>query len=314
MVLAAAVLSACSGNPLPTGDGGGGGGGGGDDSVVVPEDLRGNIEQVIYVPASGTRPPSLRIRIRGLDTTPLLATWEVYPALDVPGYTAFKIQEDPLDRMFVGLAAVSGNGAVTGVLAADGGQFNTQTGGAVFSRTGGFTPPSATGSGPATGQVSYAGDYVGMLNVGLRDGPDLLPPPPGTDPSTLPGQPVRVTGKAFLNANFSDNTVGGAVFNRVAVDAGVDLQSIILVQNVITENGTFAGTVEPIDERQGIGSYAGVFGGPQAGGVAGAVTLSRVNNLEGDAFQNVTERGIFVLNQCGLAGLPSAPECAGTAP
>lgn len=285
--------------------------------VVVPSDLLGNIQNVVYTPAKGSAPASLQIAITGLDTTPVLATWVRNEALDVPGYDAFSVQEDALDRMFIGLAATSADGSVSGAVAGST-HLNTFISGTTYSRKGAFTPPQATGGGPATGQVSYAGDYAGMLNVGDTSGSALLPPPAGTPPELLVGQPLQVKGKAFLNANFADNTVEGTVYDRVVVDGGFGLQSVVLIQTGITANGTFDGKVEspPIVDHaaQSVGIYGGVFGGTGAAGMAGAISLTKVNDVTGEELKDVTERGIFVLNQCGLAGVPSAPGCAGTAP
>lgn len=317
-VLSFAGLAACDGNPFPPGtvinpddpnppDN--------NQPVVVPEALKGNIKAVVYTPATGSAPARLQMEITGLDTTPVLATWERNPALDVPGYDAFSVQEDALDRMFIGLAATSGNGAVTGTLAGST-HLNTFISGTTYSRTGAFTPPQATGGGPATGQVSYAGDYAGMLNVGL-DGTELITPPEGTPPVLRPGQPARVVGNAFLNANFADSTVEGTVYNRVVVDTGFGLESVILIQDGITANGTFEGeTQRPNAEgvfNEVTGIYGGVFGGADAGGVAGAISLDRVYDRAGEQLEDVTERGIFVLNQCDQAGQP-APGCPPVAP
>lgn len=285
--------------------------------VVVPDVLLGDIQKVVYTPGATSADSTLQIQITGLDTTPLLATWTRNPDLDVPGYEAFSVQQDALDRMFVGLAATSADGSVSSVLAADGPQFNIQNSGSSYARAGAFDAPPTTGSGAGTGQVSYAGDYAGILNVGVN-GAGLLPVPPGTDPTLVPTKPVQVAGKAFLNANFADNTVNGSVYDRIVVDTGFGLESIILIKNGITTNGTFEGTVQRPNSSDSfgetVGAYGGVFGGVDAAGVAGAVKLTKVSDVTGTELTNVTERGIFVLNQCGLAGVPVAPGCTGTAP
>lgn len=312
-------LAGCDGNPF-TGDPSDGTDTdppANNQAVVVPADLLGNIQRVAYTPAKGATPASLTIAITGLDTTPVQATWVRTPALDTPGYDAFAVQEDALDRMFVGLAATSADGSVSGTVAGSS-HLNTFVSGTTYSRTGAFTPPQATGGGPATGQVSYAGNYAGILNAGDPSGSGLITPPGTTPPELVVGQPMRVTGTAFLNANFADNTVEGAIYDRVVVDTGFGLQSVILIQTGITANGTFAGSVQSPNTAssfaQGVGTYGGVFGGTDAAGVAGAISLTRVNDATGDELKNITERGIFVLNQCGLAGVPAAPGCAGTAP
>lgn len=308
-------LAACGGNPFVEG-GGGGGGGGTDTNVVVPAALKFDIQSAVYTPGATPADSTLQIQITGLDTTPLVATWARRQSLDTAGYQAFAVQEDALDRLFIGLAKASADNSVRAVLAADGGQFNQIYTGAVYERTGAFTPPDATGGGPATGQVSYAGSYVGLLNGG-GSGSELLTPPVGTDPATLPGQAARVTGSAFINANFADNSVGGVVFNRVIVDSGFGLESIVLVPTSILSNGTFATTTERSLSESGEdsvnGTAGGVFGGTNASSVAGAVSLTQVFDAGNVVIDGALERGIFVLNQCGTVA-PADPGCAGTAP
>lgn len=322
-ILSLMALASCGGNPLnnggPTGGGGTGGGGGGtggsDATVVVPAGLKNNIQSVTFVPGATPADSRIRIAIDGLDTTPVEATWTRRPALDVPGYTAFAVQEDPLDRLFVGLAAQSDDGSVRGVLAGDGGQFNRVFAGTTYDRTGTFDAPDASGPGPGNGQVSYAGTYVGLLNGG-GSGTALLPVPPGTDPATRPTEPARVTGDAFVNANFADDQVNGAIFNRVIVGTGAfGLGSVILLPTAITANGTFEGETE-LDNviNSPTGQYGGVFGGTDSAGLAGAISLDQVHDSAGGLLDDILERGIFVLNQCGLAGGTNAPGCAGTAP
>lgn len=287
--------------------------------VVVPGVLKDAIQSVSFTPGATPSDSTLQIAITGLDTTPVVATWARRPSMDINGYTAFAVQEDSLDRLFVGLAATSADGSVSAVVAGDGGQFNKVYNGSDYSRTGAYTPPDATGSGPATGQVSYTGNYVGLLNGG-GDGSELLPVPGGTDPDLLPSQAARVTGKGFINANFADNTVNGAIYDRVIVDTGFGLESIVLVPTAILANGTFVGTdmVESPKTATGggdaIGSYGGVFGGTDAAGVAGAVTLTRVNDALGEEIEDALEQGVFVMNQCGLPTSPVDPLCAGVAP
>jgi hypothetical protein len=292
---ALAFLVACDGNPVtPPAGGGGGGGGGGDDTLTVPVDIAGAVRRAVYDADAET----LRIQLVGIDTTPVVATYARRASLDVPGYQAFVAQEDSLDRMFIALAAESRDGSVRAVTSADGGQFNRYFGGGYYEREGAFDRPPV-GAGPAAGQVSYAGSYAGVLNGG-GSGDDLLPPPPGTDPAILPNQPARVRGDVFLNANFSDNLVNGAVFNRIVVDSGFELRDVILLPTSITEDGTFEGDAEgPSPDVEDVsGQYAGVFGGRNAASVAGLVYL---DDFDPD-LDNEEERGVFVLRQCGLRG------------
>lgn len=314
------ALVGCGGNPLITDPGTGSSGA---PVLVSPGDLSGEITNIVYDPSSS----ELQIEITGLDTSPVAATWSRRSGLDIPGYRAFAVQEDSLDRLFVALAAQSADGSVTGVAARDGGQFNTTFSGYALQRVGVFTPPDASGPGPGTGQVSYAGSYAGLLNGG-GNGLALDTPPIGTPPALRPGQPARITGDALINANFADNTVNGAITNRRIVDTGFGLESIILVPTTIIAgtpdeevNGTFEGGIQRSIAESGsnssIGSYSGLFGGPDASSVAGGIELGPAGNVyaaDGTSIENSLEVGVFVLNRCGPGGPSDAPGCNGTAP
>lgn len=305
--LALVLLSACGGtNPLG-GGGGGGGGGGTPDPVAVPEVLSFNVDSITYDAVNDR----LLVQIEDLDTSPVVAAWERDARFDTAGYRAYAVQEDPLDRLFVGLAAQSADGTVTVGLAGDGGQFNKFYSGGTYSRTGTFTPPEGT-STPGSGQVSYAGTYAGLTNI-PAPGTGLLPIPPGTPPEVIPGQTARVEGNIFLNVNFDDNAVNGAIYDRVLIDYGFGLQSVILVEGAIAANGSFAGRTERwvADDpaMAGTGDFGGVFGGENAGNVGGIVALREIFYGEdvgdaeaGDPIENGVERGMFLLRQCGLSG------------
>lgn len=306
--LALVLLASCGGtNPLGGGGGGGGGGTPPPGAVIVPEVLSNNVTSITY-DAENDR---LLVQIEDLDTTPLIAAWERDPRFDTAGYEAYAVQEDPLDRLFVGLAAQSADGSVNVGLAGDGGQFNKFYSGGTYGRVGGFTPPEGTAT-PGSGQVSYAGTYAGLTNI-PAPGDDLLPVPGGTPPETLPGQTARVEGNIFLNVNFTDNAVNGAIYDRVLIDYGFGLQSVILVEGDIATNGTFAGKTERwVADDQGMevtGDFGGVFGGENAGNVGGIVALGKVfygedvgDAVAGDEIENGLERGMFLLRQCGLSG------------
>lgn len=304
---AALLLAACSGNPFVEGDGDGGGGGGEGETITVPENLAVNVKGAAY----DADKEVLQLALSGIDTTPVLATYQRYKKLDVPGYKAFKAQEDPLDRMFVALAAESKDGSVRAVTAADGGQFTAAFGGGHYERDGKFDRPTI-GKGPGAGQVTYAGRYGGVTNIDAPDNPDILPVPDGTDPVLLPSQPSRVKGDAFLNVNFADNLVNGVIYNRVLVDHKISLDDVILVPTSIAEDGTFAGNVsEDIrneDTSTVSGSYGGIFGGKDSAAVAGLVHLDSFD----DNVDLEEEHGVFVLTQCGKPG--DAKICDGVAP
>jgi hypothetical protein len=318
--LALVLLASCGSSTNPLGPGGGGGGGGTTPppaAVTVPEVLSNNVTSIAYDAANDR----LLVQIEDLDTTPVVAAWERDPRFDTAGYRAYAVQEDPLDRLFVGLAAQSADGSVNVGLAGDGGQFNKFYSGGVYSRVGAFTPPAGTPT-PGSGQVSYAGTYAGLTNI-PAPGTGLLPVPPGTPPETLPGQTARVEGNIFLNVNFGDNAVNGAIYDRVLIDYGFGLQSVILVEGAIAANGSFTGQAERwvADDpgMAGVGDFGGVFGGANAGNVGGIVALQEIyygedvgDAVAGDVIENGLERGMFLLRQCGLSG--DAPICDTTLP
>ena len=314
-LLAAVALGACStdettdGGGTGSGSGTGTGTGGGTagsilDASLVPTNLRVNVNAIALDYANEV----LQVNISSLDTTPLLATYLRDSNLDVPGYQAYRIQEDELDRLFIALAKESDDGAVRAVTLADGGQFNRYFGGGVYERSGTFDRP-LIGTGPGVGQVSYAGGYSAVTNLGITGGPSFagIAVPSGTDPSLIPGQPARVSGDIFLNVNFADNAVNGSIYNRMIVDTSTALATVILVASDIAANGTFAGGVEYAD-KTGIGNYGGIFGGVSANSVAGLVHLTEF----APGIENEREHGVFVLTQCGPNN--TLPVCAQVAP
>ena len=303
------VLAACDGNPIGTGEvvppvepctvdcpvep---------DDPVVVGANLDVNITSVAYDQASD----SFRIDMKGLDTTPATAVWSRRTALDTVGYRAYVVQEDPLDRMFVGLARTSAEGSVTAVAAGDGGQDNRVFHGADFRRNGTWSAPVGTGAA-GSGQVSYGGTYAAVTNIRAPRPGEILPVAPGTAAEVIPGQPSRVQGEIFINANFSDNTVNGAIYNRILIDYNFGLQSVIMVPTDIAANGTFDGITERwVNDDPSLtdtGFYGGVFGGPDAAAVGGVVSLEKLYRSDtGDLLDGAIERGVFVLQKCGTAG------------
>lgn len=289
--------------------------------VVVPAALAFNLTNARVIAGTGGADDTLLVEISALDTTPLVATWERNPALDIAGYQAFFIQEDALDRLFVGLAAASADGSTRAVVAGDGGQFNTYFAGTKYERTGGYTPPIASQAGPGNGQVSYKGKYAGLLNGGGGRG-QAIPIPPGrnTAPTEIPNQPAQVTGDVFVNANFADNKVNGVVKNRTTTidGTGQGLEDVVLTPSDILANGTFVGdTQRPSDvdpEKTKTGTFGGVFGGTNASSVAGAIHLDeQVYDRFDTKITGAIERGVFVLDQCGLTA-SAGGDCLGTAP
>jgi len=278
--------------------------------VTVPAGIAGDVTNVAYDAASGT----LIVEGVSLDEVPYSATYRRAPGLDQDGYVAFTIQEDALDRHYTAYARESTNGSVRAGTVSSPGPRNRSLMGAHFERDGDYDPPEVTED---TGLVSYAGRYVAVTNGGDPNGSDLLPTGV-TDPELLVSQALVVHGDAFINADFADNTVEGNIYNRELLDTDLnvisELPSVVLVITDIEANGTFAGTVEydtrdPLSGTTAntqIGTYAGVFGGTDAGGVAGAVELDQFDGVNDNlGFESELESGIFVLDQCGTPGSPA---------
>ena len=210
---------------------------------------------------------------------------------DVNGYQAYTTQDDPLDRMFTAFGGVSADGVTTAVVAMDGGQFTKYFGGAVYNAT--------SYSAPSAGLSSYAGKYVGLTNVSTRDGTlDSIAPA-----ALLPDRATRTQGDVFINADFTDNQLNGAIYNREVLDdspLNVD-STVYLTPTGIAADGSFTGTAAqsiggaaPVP----VGEFTGTFGGANASGLAGGIYIT---DFDPD-LDNEEERGIFVLNQCGTAG------------
>lgn len=286
-----------------------------NSSVTVPAALAGNVRSASFDPTAGT----LTIEGLNLDDVPFTAVYRRAASLDRPGYTAFSVQQDPLDRHFTAYAAQSGNsGSVRAAVAGSAGPRNRSFLGADFERDGNFDPPDVT---PTTGLVSYAGNYVGVTNIGDVNGPDLLPVPGSVAEELRIPQALTITGEVFMNADFADNRVEGNIVRRTLVETGQGLPSLVLIASSIGANGTFEGEVEYDvgDPRSNttqfinVGSYGGVLGGRDSDGMAGAIVLEQFDGSGNPlGFESELEHGIFVLDQCGAA--VSSPVCANVNP
>lgn len=274
--------------------GGGGEGDGGELATnPVPASLAKSVERIKYDAAAD----ELIVEIKSLDDAPFTVNYERNRELDVPGYRAFSVQDDPLDRMFVAVAATGADGAVEAAAISDGGQFNRYFSGTYYKRN--------SGNVPTTGQVSYAGHYAGITNLNAA-GDHLLPVAPGTDPALLPAEPARTTGRAFLNVNFDDGAVNGVITDRRFVDGGT-LTDLALVDGEIDENGEFLGNVEFDGQPNGdIGDFGGVFGGRDGAAVAGTVALDNIFLPDDPRDSDLdAEVGVFVLPRCNQPGAPA---------
>ena len=271
-----------------------------EEQAAIAASIAGDLDGGSYSAAAGTLTVQITLDVGG----PVAAVYTRNAALDVPGYIAFSVQEDPLDRIFIGMGARSADSSVEGVLAMDGGQFNRFFGGTTFRQIGTY---SEAPSGPGSTLVSYAGNYVGLSNQPATSANIGLPIPPGTPPGAIPVQASRVTGQVFINADFADNAVNGLIYNRTNLDATQVLEDVVLIVAPIDSAGRFLGEVEDSEQNR-IGDYGGTFGGLNASGIAGGVHLE--NYIDG--VENEEEFGIFVLTQCGLAG--DAAICDGVRP
>ena len=283
----------------------------------IPESLAGDLTRVSFNP--NTVPPTLSVEGVTLDDEPFIANYRRRPGLDRNGYIAFTAQDDPLDRHFTayGREANNNSGVRAGVVVS-GGVRNRFFGGGYYERDGAYTPPNPA---TTTGLVSYAGNYVGLINVG-GSSEDLAPVPGGTDPDLAPLQAAEVTGNILIQADFADNAVEGNIYNRQILDTATVLPSIVLLNTSIDPTtGTFLGDTEyeagdfPGENVIGtdIGDYGGIFGGTNASGVAGTIHLEQwdgPNNPLG--FEGEEEYGVFVLDQCGQP--VDDPICAGVNP
>ncbi len=254
-----------------------------DGTVVV-----GNVTSASFDSTAGT----LTVQVP-LDGSDVLQEYVADGTRD--GYSRFTLQDDLLDREYTAFAAESTDGSLVGVVVIDGGQFNRFFGG------GSITQNSYTA--PTTGLVSYAGAYVGVTNVGdgLATG--------GADASLTPEAATEISGLVFLNADFTDNAVNGAIYDRVFDPDGVayDLPTIVMTAADIEDDGLFTGAVE-FGDLTSVGTYTGAFGGDDAASVAGIISLTEgflegaedggvaVTDFEG--ISGEAEYGVFVLDQC----------------
>jgi len=282
----------------------------------IPADLANDLRSVAYNPATGTLSVDMAALDRS-DTDIPLSAYTPNPALETPamtaqGYRVFSYQDDALDRMFVAIVAQSNDGSVVGAAVMDGGQFTRFFSGGFYATDGEYTPGNPVND---TGLVSYAGLYTGLSNLDSDDA-GLLPLPAGTSTAIRPSQPSQITGSIFVNADFQDNTINGAIYDRSFVNLNPGLLAslgtsalgdVFLIPTAITDAGTFFGTAEN-RAQETIGSFGGTFGGLEAAGVAGTTALDGdwIPNIE-----NEVEFGVFVLTQCGQ---PAEDPICGTIP
>lgn len=308
----------------------------------IPDVLANNVTKMAFDPVAET----LTVEGVNFDEVPFTATYRRRTGLDRDGYQAFTAQDDPLDRHNTAFAKEANNGSdVRAGVIVSGGPRNRFFGGGYYERDGEYTPPDVA---PDSGLVSYSGSYVGLVNVGFRDGTnygpprrwedgpnigDLRPVPDGTPVELVPDQAGIIDGKIFINADFADASVEGNIFDRRLVNSNTGqiaetlsgqqilLPSVVMIATPINDDGTFAGDLE-YDQRSvndpvigtKIGDFGGIFGGTDASGVAGIVKLEEFdgpNNPFG--LETEEEYGVFVLDQCGQP-VEDTAGCASTNP
>lgn len=291
----------------------------------IPGSISSDVTRISFNPATNT----LVVEGLTLDNVPFQASYARRANLDRNGYIAFTAQNDALDRHSTSYFGNSNNdGSVRAGVTVTGGPRNRFFGGAFYERDGAYAPPPVT---PTTGLVSYAGNYIGLVNLGFNNpgSPrnDLIAAPGGTPAELVPDQAVTVEGRAFINADFADNSIEGNIFDRTIVDgspglaAGTVLPSLVLLATNIDADGSFSGTVEydAVSEGQDaignpIGDWGGILGGPNASGLAGAIKLEEFDGINDPlGLEGEEEFGIFVLDQCGQP-VEDAVGCAGTNP
>jgi hypothetical protein len=274
--------------------------GGGTSDSLVPATIANDLESLSYDAATQT------LTVTGLtqDGTPLNNEYRHITTSFVDGYETFTAQNDPLGRHATAFVA-SRDGVQAGMVLT-GGQFNHFFGGTYFERDGDYEAP-VTPEGRF--DVTYHGNYAAGVNSA---GPvtDLLPLV-GTDDSVGgASQAAYVRGLMFVNVDLNDLSVEGEIYNRTyvgqltpntdpTVPGFTGLPDIVLVDGVLADNGTFSGNLERDNDEndvpnEGVGTFAGLIGGPEGVTIAGGTELADF----ADGFEEGIEYGVFVLDIC----------------
>ncbi len=282
LMTVAALLAACDDRSAEDTTTGGGGG-------VTPTVPTGGEIAVGDVEAVSFDGETLLVRV-ALDGDSVLEEYETAgPGDTVNGYQRFTQNVSSLNRSYTALAGEAGDGSLVAVVTADGGQFNRFFGGASVVQN--------DLSAPAGGLVSYQGTYAGLNNAG----PAIPPAVPGAPPTAFSSDAATVTGQVFLNADFTDNKVEGAIYDREWDNDGTptELDDLTLIVGDIAAGGTFSGSVEigQGSEAAGAGTYSGAFGGTDAAFAGGVLDIDPAAYGE-DADPNLKEFGIFIIGQC----------------
>jgi hypothetical protein len=274
----------------------------GTTSSAVPAVIANDVDGISYDAAAQT------LTVTGLtqDGTPLVNEYRHVATSFVAGYETFTAQNDPLGRHATAFVA-SREGVQAGMVIT-GGQFNKFFGGTQYSRDGAYEAPVAPED---RFDVTYHGNYAAGVNI---QGPvtDLLPTVGLDDSIETSTQAGYIRGLMFVNVDLNDLSVEGQIYNRTRVgqltpdtDPTVlgfqDLPSLVLVEGVLTDDGTFSGNIERDAEDGGtpglkVGDFAGLIGGPEGVTMAGGTNVT--DFLPNVADTNEIEYGVFVLDLC----------------
>ncbi|MBJ6370057.1 factor H binding protein domain-containing protein [Sedimentitalea arenosa] len=250
--------------------------------LVIPAEVASDLDSVVYDPTGPV--PTLTVKGVTFEGDPFSEVYARNTALDSGDYQAFTRQASALDAHST--AYVRAIGDTQGAIVVTGGQFGYYNGGGTYSRAGAFDRPGPTQD---TGNVKYSGTYVGLLNY-PDNGNDLIPAP-GVPVEQRPRQAGRVTGDARIVADFDNNRVKGLVSNRNYTARDIALQDLEIAPTDINPDGSFAGEITQNQQKKG--EYGGIFGGPEASAVAGA--LYAEDHQQG--LPDIEEYGLFVLDR-----------------
>lgn len=299
------VVAACDGNPFnaaitpvdPTVPVDPGGGVTVGNGVTVGKDVVGNMRSVAF---AGDNTSPIQVNINSLDSAMLEGSYARNPGLDVAGYKAYTYQETGSNRMLVALVSDRLSSA-KGIVAVDGGQFESYHGGGLYARAETFTVPDDPSG--AQGKFNYSGSYVGLVNFG-----DPVPGGPGGDLD--PVQAYRTTGRVLITADFQEMAITGGIDNRRIVDTGASLATQMLsVGEIDATTGNFNGKTQrlDVDAATGVGrlvesgNYAGIFAGDNASEIAALFVFKPLKDNP-----DAMEHGLFTSASCTVE---SGPAC-----
>ncbi|MBV1865863.1 MAG: hypothetical protein KUG74_15720 [Rhodobacteraceae bacterium] len=193
-------------------------------------------------------------------------------AFDVPGFKAYRSIRG-FDN-YIAYYGTSSTGNVSTAIVAQDGYRDHGHAGAGYARKTAVNLPSSTQ------KAYFSGSYVGLRT--FNDPREFLD---------------TITGNAQMEADFSDGKVRGWIRNRIA-DKNISGDPVradisLLETDIDTDEAIFSGFVEPgfvkvATDPDPIGTYYGLFGGPDGKEIAGVVVIE---------VDGVRETGSFVAEQ-----------------